>query len=67
MFTETEESTLHIFWKMYGLNKESKQKYQDYFSSDWVPSGKHAVWANMHLNQNHSRVDWFLNRVLITE
>lgn len=61
MFTVKEESTVHIFfWKMHGLNKESKQKYQDYFSSDWVPSGKHSMWANMHLNQNHSRVDWFL-------
>lgn len=57
MFTLKEESTLHIFWKMHGLNKELKQKYRDYFSSDWVPTGKHAMWANMHLNQNHSRVD----------
>lgn len=52
---------------MHGFNKELKQKYRDYFSSNWGPSGKHATWDNMRLNQKHSRADCFLNRVLGTE
>lgn len=52
---------------MHGLNKDLKQIYQDYFPSNWVPSGKCATQDNMCLNQKHSSAGCFLSRVLVTE